>query len=156
MMTLTSCLNDELKLFSPFPLKIVKVEQNLWSWPLDRSPPSPQMNFSKWSIFPFYWHLSLLIGFEPEFHVSIWLVCSVWLFNPTGWYLWVDIPGCPIVCNESVVKAHSYVIWTPSVIASSVSLAGLQSLVIQPHSSPGVVVTGFCRCSSYLQLVDFK
>ena len=41
-----SC-HDDLQRFSPppppfFPLKTIVAEQNLWSWPLDMSPPSPQ------------------------------------------------------------------------------------------------------------------
>ena len=40
----TSCLNDALRFFPPFfPLKIVLAEQNLRSWSLDMSPPSPQI-----------------------------------------------------------------------------------------------------------------
>ena len=39
-----SCLDDSLKFFSPFsPLKTVMAEQNLQSWSLDTSPPSPQI-----------------------------------------------------------------------------------------------------------------
>ena len=45
MQNLTSCLNDSLRFFPPlpfFPLKTVMAEQNLWSWSLDMSSPSPQ------------------------------------------------------------------------------------------------------------------
>ena len=84
----------------PFcPLKIVMAEKNLWSWSLDMSPPSP---------LPFYWHFLLDYWLPSSEQSNLSLV--------TGWYLWVDIPGCPIVCNESVAKGYSHVIWLPSVM----------------------------------------
>ena len=70
MKNLTSCLND-YDCFPFFPLNIVMAEQNLQSWSLDTSLPSPQIAlFSEWSTFPFYWHLPLdywlLSGKQPN------------------------------------------------------------------------------------------
>ena len=63
----TSCLDDSLRLFPPFfPLQTVMAEQNLWSWSLDMSPPSPQIAgllikapfFSTDTCLSNYWHMS--------------------------------------------------------------------------------------------------
>ena len=39
----TFSLSDSLKIFLLFPIKNCHGQQNLWSWSLDMSPPSPQI-----------------------------------------------------------------------------------------------------------------